>query len=431
MNIIQKLKMTINETMQLNPGDLIDFRIFQGTTFCHLVSAAIQYNTHAYGIDTFEGLPAPCKEDMGSSNYYIHNKGLLKSNEVFTKRNIERLIKKPSNYSIIKGNLNSAISQINSSNISFGLIDLYQYKPTKDALDYLWENINYGGTIFILNYNKDNDNSSDLAITKFINEHDEHIIFNHQLIINGLKQNHLIIKCFNENKKPSNWHTPIDIKSKNNLTVALVLKTGGVYTSDYVNALANGLRKYSTIDFELACITDNAQGFNNKIDKVIPFKHDYPKWWGKIELFRPDLFSDNRVFFLDLDTIIIKNIDDILKLDVSFAGLRDFYHMDTLGSGLLAWKPSEEIHNIYKKFTIQSNSIINSYPQGDQRWINENVRNINYFQDIVPNKIVSFKKNCLKQSVISIPNNASIICFHGIPRPHMVDDPIIRNYWNP
>lgn len=418
--------------MQLIPGDLVDFRIFQGTTFCHLISAAMQYNTHAYGIDSFEGLPQPTHEDMGSNNYYIHTKGLLKSNEYFTKKNIERLLKKPSNYSIIKGHLPDILPTLeNTSKISFALLDLYQYKPTSEALEFLWNNMNYGGTIFILNYNKDTNNSSDLAISEFIESHDDQIIFNHQLIINGIKQNHLVIKCFNEQKKPDTWSVPIDIVSKNNLIVALVLKSGGVYNHDYVNALANALKKHSTVEFELACITDNPTGFNNKIDTIIPFKHNYPKWWGKIELFRPDLFQDNRVFYLDLDTIIINNIDDILKLDVTFAGLRDFYHMDTLGSGLLAWKPNHEIHNVYNNFVLKANSIINSYPQGDQKWINENIKHINYFQDLIPNKIVSYKKNCLRQNIITIPPKASIICFHGLPRPHMVNDEIIKSHWNP
>ena len=427
---IQKLKMTINDAMQSVPGDLIDFRIYQGTTFSHLIAAAIQNNKTAYGIESFEGLPESSVFDQNNSIVVIPEKGALKSNEIYTKRNIERMIKNVSNYQIIQGKFEEAITKIpTTAKLSFGLVDLYQYIPTQNALNYLWDNLNFGGSIFIMNYNPDNRNGADLAITKFMEQHDAETITSRQMIVNGMRQNFIIIKCFNEHNKSIDSKFSMPVKSK--LTVAMVLKYGGVYDYKYVNALANALRRNSTIDFEIAVLTDNSVGFNANINKVIPFRHNWPKWWGKIELFRPDLFEDQRVFFLDLDTVIVKNIDKLLNINVEFAGLRDFNAFDSLGSGLMAWIPSERIHKIYTNFVNKADHIINSYAAGDQRWIDENNPSITYFQDIFPNNVVSFKKNCLRKNEITIPPRAEIICFHGIPRPHTVEDELITMHWKP
>ncbi len=429
MNTIQSLKITINEIMDIVPGNLIDFRIFQGTTFCHLISAAMQNKTFAFGIDTFDGLPAPTAKDMTEHKYYMHTKGLLASNEKYTQKNIHRMLKTPSNYKIIKGDIISATKELpEDSNISFALLDLYQYEPTKNALKYLWDNMNFGGCIFVLNY-KNNPYSADLAIKEFIAEHEHEIDCSTQLYINDRKQDFITIRCFNENRKPKQWQKYVPVKKK--LTVAMVLKTGGTYDYNYVNALANGLRAHSTVDYEIVCLTDNPQGFNNNIDKVIYFDHNYPKWWGKIELFRPDLFSDEKVFFFDLDTIIVDNIDEILKLNVEFSGLRDFYTMNSLGSGLMAWTPSPRLHKMYTDFVPNAQRIIETYSVGDQRWFDETKPSIVYLQDMFPNNIVSFKKHCLKQNKVTIPPKSKIVCFHGVPKPHNITDPEIKMHWNP
>lgn len=430
MTAIQNLKSKISEIMESVPGNLIDFRIFQGTSFCHLISAAMKNNTIAYGLETFDGLATPSLNDRNEHGYYLHTKGLLASNEVYTKKNIERMITSPTNYQIKIGALPNAISQLPIyPNISFALLDLLQYQPTKTALEYLWDNINFGGCIFVMNYNRKT-YGADLAINEFIESHKDELICSRQLHINERRQDFIIITCLNANKKIEGWERYVPVQRK--LTVAMVLKTGGVYDYNYVNALANGLRKHSTLDYEIVCLTDDPTGFNENIDRVIPFKHSFPKWWGKLELFRPDLFEDRKVFFFDLDTIIVDNIDHILDFDIEFSGLRDFYTMNSLGSGLLAWTPSPRIHKMYTEFLPNAQRIIDTYSVGDQRWLDETKPSIIYLQDTFPNDIVSYKKHCLKaHNNVNIPKNSKIVCFHGVPKPHEITNPVIKMHWNP
>ena len=216
----------------------------------------------------------------------------------------------------------------------------------------------------------------------------------------------------------------------NEIIVAMVLKSGGIYDFNYVNNLNRAILRNTTLKIKIVCLTDNSAGFDSNI-KSIPLVDNFPKWWSKIELFRPDLFPDQKVFFMDLDTVIIGNVDSILSFNYDFCALSDFYKIVTLGSGLMAWHSSEKTNKIYNDFIKNSITISKNYLEGDQQWIEEKKPlRTKYFQDLFPNQIISFKKHCLLQNgSINIPSQAKIICFHGLPKPHTILDPAIKDHW--
>lgn len=219
------------------------------------------------------------------------------------------------------------------------------------------------------------------------------------------------------------------------LIIATVLKSGGIYDVKYVNCLANAIAKNITIPYSLICLSDVKDGFNDNVHDVKPLIHGYPKWWSKIELFKPGLFSGSKVVYLDLDTLIINNIDFIGTFNGKFCGLSDFYLMVTLGSGMMMWDGDDlHLNDIYNAFLPNFRSIINNYQYGDQQWINERTkRYLSFIQTHFPSKVVSFKKNCYEKATKSItyPIGASIVCFHGSPRIHELEQrPEISKYWN-
>ena len=71
------------------------------------------------------------------------------------------------------------------------------------------------------------------------------------------------------------------------------------------------------------------------------------------------------------------------------------------------------------------------YVQGDAVWIRENVYNYDYLQDDFPGKLVSYKADCLNKETgkVNIPAGASIVCFHGKPRPHTITNPLFTTHW--
>lgn len=409
-------------------GDIIDFRVFQGFTFAHLVQYGKEYSRKVFGMDTFAGLPPLSRMDYLKNGSPVVWRRAYSAKFHHTKRNLDRILGQVQEYDIIEGDLVNSIEKLpKNTSYAFALLDLKLFQSTQHALNFLWDNMSYGGTILVLDYTQ-SDAGADLAIDKFISEKSDMITVSKRLIVNGKRENHLIIKCYNNKNKKTGMFSR---NSNEPITIASVLKTGGsVYNASYVNALANAIRDNVSINYKFVCLTDDGTGLNENVHEVIPLIHDFPSWWSKIELFRPGIFDTKRVFYLDLDTVIIDNIDEIVTFDAEFAGLYDFYNFYKLGSGLMAWDTNSN-SEIYTDFLLKSSTIIKNYKEGDQQWINEKRQKIYFLQDNFPRQIVSFKKDCVKNGEVEIPPSTKIICFHGEPRPHEITDSKIRQYWCP
>ena len=414
--LLDHLKDSINKD-----GDILISRTFDGT-IARLILDNLEFNKNLILLDTFSGLPPPTQRDLQNPNkneiiksqYYISESNLLSYLQQYNLDNIK----------IIKGDLRNVLNK----KFCFIHLDLKQYQTTYDFLFSLWDNISYGGTIFVENFDYNAPHSSHLAVKSFLSTKNSEIEVSKQMLINGIKDKFLAIKCYNEKNKPLNWKNVK--KSVLPITIATVLKTGGdTYDEKYVEILRKNLKKNCTIENKIVCLTDSKNKINY-VDKIIPLEHNFEKWWSKIELFKPNIFNTEMVFYFDLDTLIINNIDDVLSYYGSFAGLRDFYSMHTMGSGLMAWK-NNYLVDLYGKFLSNSKNIISTVKEGDQKFINDNLKNVEYIQDAFPTKIISFKKHCYEGNVVKIPEMASIICFHGNPRPHMLQhDPLIKKYWS-
>lgn len=210
------------------------------------------------------------------------------------------------------------------------------------------------------------------------------------------------------------------------ISIFLVLKTGGVYDYRYVNATARNIRKHCTMPHEIVCLTDSSQGIT-EVDRIVPLKHNWNKWWGKIELFREDITDASECLFFDLDTVCMDSIDFLWTIDDDkFYGLRDFYRLDVLQTGLMRWKPSLKTHRIYSNFVNER--MYDLYKnQGDHEYMGKVIRSSEFIQDAFPNKVVSYKKSLSGISKKTI--TPSIVCFHGEPRPHTIKHTFITDHW--
>ena len=201
------------------------------------------------------------------------------------------------------------------------------------------------------------------------------------------------------------------------LTVACVLRSGGIYSEEWVYALKRGLSRYMPGRYRdplsppepgtwtLRCLTDSkALGH-----MAIPLRHGWHGWWSKIELFRPGLFG-TRVLYLDLDTLVVGDLTEVAALDVPFAMLSDFYRPEVAESGVMAWRPSPQTEAIYERFCEGPPRLIARY-RGDGRFIREHVAH-ERLQDLVPGQIVSLKVHAKGGP----PDGAALVCGHGTPR---------------
>jgi len=197
---------------------------------------------------------------------------------------------------------------------------------------------------------------------------------------------------------------------------------------DYVNILYDSvIRNITHTDYiTFTCFTDDKTGLNENI-----IARDLPEgvfgWWNKLYLFKEDLFDrGERIIFIDLDTVITSNIDDIVNYIGDFATLRDFYYPERVGPAFMLWEAGTHC-DIWNEWVTAGKPI--DMPLGDLSWINSIFAEKNFspkiLQDIFPKIFVSYKVDC----VIDIPQEAKVICFHGEPRPHNCENELIAEIW--
>lgn len=419
----------VKQTEHLD-GDIIDFRVGPADVFIKLIKSTVKSSKHVWGITNYNGLGKPTIDDMDSNNSCIY------SEKKFTSSKRDLVLKLQSNvrlmsakFTIIERDvLSDSLDQIpDTVQFSLAYINLYQYEPTLAALNFLASRLQENGLVILDNYKSHKNILSNKAIKQFLVDNKSFCT------TSEIEPDILVIKKIESESPPIFEIISKEItinETSNPVNIACVLKTGGpVYDYRYVNALANAVAKNITIPYTFTCLTDNPDKFNSNVHQVVKLKHNFQKWWSKIELFRPNVFT-GQVFFLDLDTIIVDNIDEIVSYNGNFCGLRDFYKIISLGSGLLSWNPNNYVH-VYNNFLSKATYVMNNTPEGDQKWIDSQVPKMDFFQDLYGNKIVSWKKDCFKNKIVTIPPESKIICFHGVPKPHEIQHPSIKNNWNP
>lgn len=212
------------------------------------------------------------------------------------------------------------------------------------------------------------------------------------------------------------------------------VKHGNLYSADYVNKLYNGVKRNTTIPFQFTCITENPADLLPEI-KIQPFLYKFDGWWNKIFLFAEENGLTGRIFYLDLDTVIVNNIDTFLQFDGEFAILRDMYHQKnpklqmSFGSAIMSWEAGYR-RDIWTAFLNNPQAQIKGHGHGDQGYLmrmHENKNNVTFWQDYAPGKIASYKISVRGKP---FPDEAAIIVFHGSPRPHEVtNEPFMQEHW--
>lgn len=202
------------------------------------------------------------------------------------------------------------------------------------------------------------------------------------------------------------------------LTVCCVLKSGPEYRVEHVVALRDGVRRHLTLPHNFICLTDLWPEAMEAGIASVSLKHGWPGWFSKLELFRPGVFN-GPVFYLDLDSIIVGSLDDLV-IGHRFTVLRNFWRDHRIGSGLMAW--DADLSEIYRRFAADAGRWMREYQTkekwGDQQFIFDNTPiEPDRWQVKHPGRVVSYKRDILRLHRGKVPPEASVIAFHGVPRP--------------
>ena len=194
-------------------------------------------------------------------------------------------------------------------------------------------------------------------------------------------------------------------------TVMLVLKSGGEFKVSHVLDLIKQIGPNYKVKVLSDVLIEGVE--------TIPLQYDWPGWFSKMELFRPDIKGD--FLYVDLDTIIIsQDLDQFFQYSKS-AMLSDFYFPERPASGVMFLKEEDRklVWDKWIKNPAQNIKYCGVY--GDQKFIGEVIPHSARFKwpDIVSYKAhIRFpNQGKFEKGNGSVPKGAKIICFHGKPRP--------------
>lgn len=197
------------------------------------------------------------------------------------------------------------------------------------------------------------------------------------------------------------------------LSVACVYKPGGGFTAEYVYRLRDSLALFCDAQYRFVCLTNESLP---GID-TIPLAESRPGFWNKLELFK----LPGPVVYLDLDTLIVSDVTDVLTYPHEFTTGTNWKHGRAMASWFLAWGASQNLRYLNREFRT---SDIPHYQQcgarwGDQGYIEDHFVGVSQrIDDLFPGRALSYKYHVKPAG--HVPKRASFVVFHGKPRPHQI-----------
>lgn len=225
---------------------------------------------------------------------------------------------------------------------------------------------------------------------------------------------------------------------------------GKAYDWTYVERLRNMVSRNISLPVRMHVWTEH--------DRSVPpdyVKHcleDWPditgpkkSWWYKMQMFDPQHHRGDLLYF-DLDTVICGNLDWLLQDTTEYMWtLRDFrylhnHHVQNMNSSVMWWN-TEVMSWVWAAWQQRTPQQWAASMHGDQdflyRTIDHNRRR--YYPD---QNVQSWRWSAhdggwdfqtrrprAPGTGTKIASGVSILVFHGRPKPHQTNDPMIRALW--
>lgn len=219
------------------------------------------------------------------------------------------------------------------------------------------------------------------------------------------------------------------------------------YSWNYVDRLYNMIIRNITRPVILHVYTEDSRAVPPPYVKhsLIDWGISGPKksWWYKLQLFSSENYSGPLLYF-DLDTVITGNIDWIWKLNLQhFWTVRDFKYLwrpnfNGSNSSIMWWN-TETYDYIWQDVKRQKITDFFKKYHGDQDYITAAINNRRFLNI---DWVKSWRWQCLDGgynfsrkihlapgSGTCLDKNTSILIFHGNPKPHEINDPVILKHW--
>jgi hypothetical protein len=199
--------------------------------------------------------------------------------------------------------------------------------------------------------------------------------------------------------------------------------TGTKYSHQYLLNLHAGVVRHLAQPFDFAAITDQAGYVPGRAYQSDP---RLPGWWQKLLLFHLTRKQppEHRNLFIDLDSVITGSLDAIVdgysKADIAMP--RNWAPSGHGGwqSSVILWRGGTNA-NLYDTNTSADRARL----WGDQEWITERLGET--VGEIRPGLVASYKYHA--RNLGRPPEGASVVTFHGDPKPHQAPEAWVQNAW--
>ena len=210
------------------------------------------------------------------------------------------------------------------------------------------------------------------------------------------------------------------METETNLTVVSVYRPGNGFSDDYITRLRDGVAKFCQAPHRFVCLTNE---YLKDIECIKMAARGRSGYWNKLEVFRKGLFN-GPVVYLDLDTVIISDVTDILTYPHEFTTGLNFKvkHGRSLASWFMAFDGRDDYQYLFDGYGPDTPT---EYEQdwarwGDQGYTQDHLqREWTSLKDIFPDRYASYKWEIRRPW--KIPTGVSFVVFHGKPRPHEVN----------
>jgi hypothetical protein len=199
----------------------------------------------------------------------------------------------------------------------------------------------------------------------------------------------------------------------------------------YVNILYKSIKNNLTIPFNFNCFT-NISNLNIN-SKIIKRELDVPSWkycLPKLKVFDPSNKFKGRVIMLDLDLLILGNLDEIFSYNGFFMTREGFrgHNVGKSGGDIVFFDSDGSMDWLWDIYNRKTEELETNF-RGSERAIYRRYLHgrTDFLQRKFPNSVLSYRNHILKG--YKIPKDCKIISFHGKPRPHEVNDKLVKNNW--
>lgn len=206
-------------------------------------------------------------------------------------------------------------------------------------------------------------------------------------------------------------------------TIVLCLRSGGDFSFQDVQLLTKHLHSKSGVSLKVLCLSDRVSNpFNLNGMTLVPMQYHWKGWWAKMNIFSPEMEQYRPFLYIDLDSAVVNDLSGILPPvgnENKFITLGSFSSdriERELQSGMM-WIPanSKKVSGIWNSWIRNPEDNMRKN-RGDQEFLKKLLINPDEWWQKITDKICSFKINKSGTWLNDIPEEISVICFHGKPR---------------